>query len=161
LRAKVRGGIKEITLPIDWRHNHLCLRTRMKIRLPCSYLGAVKTSAIPLGKTSPGCRAEDRNAHANSELEFSVRVRTDFTAQADFFVLRGCPFHSQCSFIEWDLQLLSEVITEAENKTIPKLATFQKPLEFLRCLPAIDPPTAWTQDFLRPQDFRAETILRR
>ena len=33
----------------------------------------------------------------NSRLQFSVSVRADFAIQIDLFVLRGDPFHSDCS----------------------------------------------------------------
>ena len=58
---------------------------------------AVGTSAIPLWKPAPGCRAEDFDAH--SRLELGVSVGANFAVQVDFFVLRGNPFHGPNSLI--------------------------------------------------------------
>ena len=63
------------------------------MQIPCSQARAIWTGAIPLGKATPGRGAEDSNAHANSELEFSVGVGADFAVQANIFVLGRCPFH--------------------------------------------------------------------
>jgi hypothetical protein len=105
----------------------LRLGTRLRTQRPRSHPRAIRAGAIPLGKSTPGCGAEDHNAHTNSELEFGVGVRANFTIQADILVLRGRPFHSHFSFIEKDSQPLRDPNTEAVNKTILKLAPLQNP----------------------------------
>ena len=72
----------------------------------------MRASAVPLWKATPGRRAEDSNTHLNSDLEFSVRVGTDFTVQADIFVLGRCPFHGMCSFIPMGLLQRSNTNTK-------------------------------------------------
>jgi len=72
----------------------------------------MRASAVPLRKTTPGRRAEDSNAHLNSDLEFSVRVGTDFTVQANIFVLGRGPFHGMCSFIPMGLLQRSNTNTK-------------------------------------------------
>jgi hypothetical protein len=61
---------------------------------------AIMTGTIPLGKTTPGRGTEDCDVHSSSELELGVGIRANFTAQANLFVLRGCPFHCQRSLVE-------------------------------------------------------------
>jgi hypothetical protein len=81
-----------------WRHYNLRLGARLHLKRTCPQARAIIAGTIPLGETTPGCGAEDRNAHADSELEFSVRVRADFTVQANFFVLGCRPFHREFSW---------------------------------------------------------------
>ena len=53
-------------------------------------------------------------------LKLGVGVRADFAVQVDLFVLRGNPFHEQCS--------LSEVSYAKENSTIPIWENRENPL---------------------------------
>jgi len=92
VEKKVFGGVQ--------RHHHLSLGPYPGTKFPCPHSRAVRAGTIPLGKATPGRGAEDRNAHTDLSLQFGVRVRANFAVQANFFVLRGCPFHSRISLFE-------------------------------------------------------------
>jgi hypothetical protein len=83
--------------------SNLSLCPRTSLYLAVAKAATVWTSTIPLGKAAPGCGAEDFYAHFGTfatgrdmrprELKLGVGVRANFTAEVDFFVLRGNPFH--------------------------------------------------------------------
>src|SRR5260370_11783330 len=88
------------------------------MQIPCSQARAIWTGAIPLGKATPGRGAEDSNAHANSELEFSVGVGADFAVQANIFVLGRCPFHRCAPSSDWEC-CNSSILPRKENNATP------------------------------------------
>src|ERR1700730_6332081 len=84
--------------------SQLGLAARAAVKFPGSQPLAIGTSTIPLGKTSPGCGAEDFYAHSNRiradreaviALQLSVGVGTDFAAEVNLFVLRCGPVHGK------------------------------------------------------------------
>ena len=103
LRSQVRRSAEEKPNFGVGGKSQLGLAARAAAKFPGSYPLAIGTSAIPLGKTTPGCRAEDFYAHSIRiradrravALQLSVGVRADFAVQVDLFVLRCSPFHRQ------------------------------------------------------------------
>ncbi len=69
LSSQIRaGGYQEPNLRIGvGRKSDLSLRARTAFERTCPQAATVGTSAVPLRKSAPGCRAEDFNAHLNSD----------------------------------------------------------------------------------------------
>jgi hypothetical protein len=66
LLAEIWGSIQKEPRGVIRRNSDLRLRARTALELTFSQAATVGASAIPLGKTAPGCGAEDFNAHSNS-----------------------------------------------------------------------------------------------
>jgi len=89
---------------------NLGLGSRTSLYCAVAQPATVRTSTIPLGKSAPGCGAEDSYAHFGTfttdrvmrpkRLKFSVGVRANFAIEVDFFVLRGNPFHCRGSLAD-------------------------------------------------------------
>src|SRR5271170_2470112 len=96
LRAQVGRSVQQKPFFGVYGKGELRLGARVSAKRSRAQGKAVGTRAVPLGKTAPGRRAEDLNAH--SRLKLGVSVGANFAVQVDFFVLRGNPFHGLNSF---------------------------------------------------------------
>jgi len=70
------------------------LRTRLARECSCTHAAAIAAGAVPLGKCTPGRRAEGLQQHSVG-LKFCAGVGVDFAVQADFFKARFGPFHDR------------------------------------------------------------------
>jgi hypothetical protein len=101
LGSQVWGGAKEEPYFVVGHESQLGLASRAAVKLAVPESLAIAAGAIPLGKTTPGSRAEDFYAHSCGDrqaviaLQLGVGVRADLAVQVDLFVLRCGPFHGQ------------------------------------------------------------------
>ena len=92
LRAQVgRRPEQKPCFPIAADRN-LRLRTRLTAKLPAAHGMAIRASAIPLGESSSGGRAEDFDVH-QIRLQLCTHVGVNFAAEGNFFENRSCPNH--------------------------------------------------------------------
>ena len=108
LLAEIGRGVQQKPVRRIRGNRDLRLRARTNFQGAVAETATVWTATIPLGETAPGCGAEDFYAHSglfttdrctrSMGLELRVGVGADFAVEVDFFVLRGNPFHDDCSF---------------------------------------------------------------
>src|SRR5260370_39434487 len=115
LRAKVGGSVDESPIRAQgifrvWRYGDLRLGAWTRFERAVAEAATVWTATIPLGKSAPGCGAEEFYAHSgtftgdrlprSNRLELGVGVRANFAVEVDFFVPRGNPFHGRRLLLE-------------------------------------------------------------
>jgi len=64
--AEVRGSVEQEPMRAVGRDGGLGLGTRTSTDNACANTHALGTGTIPLGETTPGCGAEDFNAHTGT-----------------------------------------------------------------------------------------------